>query len=181
MNNICVYGSSSNWIDQSYLDGAFELGAEIAKAGFGMVFGGGDTGVMGAAARGAHSAGGHVTGVLPRFMDVPGAPYNECDRMILTETMRERKKIMEDLSLAYVAAPGGIGTLEEFFEMLTLKQLGQHKKPIVLLNTGGYYDPLEEMLKTCVTGNFTEEAVLGMYAAAARPKEAVEHIIGSFR
>jgi uncharacterized protein (TIGR00730 family) len=176
MKHICVYGSSSAALEQIYFDEAFRLGALIAREGCGLVFGAGDIGVMGAAARGAHSQNGHVTGVLPHFMNVDGIPYRQCDEMILTQTMRERKRIMEEMSDAYIAAPGGIGTFEEFFEILTLKQLRQHTKAIVLLNTNNYYSHLQSMMEQCVAQRFAKPETLELYAIVDSAGEAVQYI-----
>lgn len=178
MTNICVYGSSSAALQQIYFDEAFLLGAELAKAGYGLVFGAGNMGLMGAVARGVHSEGGKVTGVIPSFMNVENIPYKACDETIVTETMRERKQIMEELSDGFVAAPGGIGTFEEFFEILTLKQLKRHKKPVVLLNTNHYYDHIQDMMELCVTEHFAKKQTLELYAIVDTPKQAVEYIQG---
>ena len=110
---ICVFGASSRDLAQVYYDEAFVLGAELARRGHKIVFGGGTSGLMGAAARGAQSEGGYLIGVAPRFFDEPGV-LHKCDEMIFTETMGERKKTMEDLADAFVVLPGGIGTFEEF-------------------------------------------------------------------
>lgn len=113
---------------------------------------------MGAAARGMSSVGGRgIIGVAPRFFDEPGILYEGCTEMIFTETMSERKKAMEDMSEAFVTLPGGIGTFEEFFEALTLKQLGRHAKAMAVLNTLGYYDSMESMLQKAVDERFFPE------------------------
>ena len=177
MSNICVYGASSATLDESYYEAAFRLGAEIAKAGYGLVFGAGNIGVMGAAARGAHSAGGHVTGVIPTFIEqVDGVPYKKCDKIYITETMRERKQKMEELSDAFIAAPGGMGTFEEFFEVLTLKQLKQHKKALVILNTNHYYDNLQKMMERSVAERFAKAESLELYYITDDPEQAVRYI-----
>ena len=128
--NICVYGAASQQIHTDFLQGAQQLGHCLAKAGFGLVFGGGNTGVMGACARGAAQVGGEILGIAPSFFNQEGVLFPHCTRLHLTDTMRQRKEQMETLSQGFVMAPGGIGTLEEFFEILTLKQLGRHQKPI---------------------------------------------------
>lgn len=176
MANICVYGSSSDAIDQVYLEDAYKMGQELAKAGYGLVFGAGNMGVMGASARGAHSVGGKVIGVLPHFMNLPGIPYSTCDELLLTDTMRERKQLMETLSEVFVAAPGGIGTFEEFFEMITLKQLGQHEKAIVLLNTNNYYTGLSQMIEHCVHAHFAKPPTLDLYYMASSVEAAMAYI-----
>ena len=119
---------------------------------------------MGAAARGAKSEGGRLIGVAPRFFDEPGILYEGCDEMIFTETMSERKKAMEDMSDAFVTLPGGIGTFEEFFEALTLKQLGRHAKAMAVLNTNGYYDAMETMLQRAVDEEFFTPDGKALYA-----------------
>ena len=115
--NICVYGASSGEIDKSYILAGEELGRRMAARGHGLVFGGGARGLMGAVARGMQAGGGEICGVAPSFFHVDGILFPDCSRMIYTETMRERKQIMEDMSDAFIAAPGGIGTFEEFFEL----------------------------------------------------------------
>jgi uncharacterized protein (TIGR00730 family) len=125
-----------------------QLGREMASRGHSLVFGAGAHGLMGAAARGVRDGGGYILGVVPRFFD--DADVEElcdfCDELIRTDTMRQRKQIMEDNCDAFIVAPGGIGTFEEYFEILTSKQLCRHNKPIVLYNINGYYDELEQVI-----------------------------------
>lgn len=144
---ICVYGASSNKIDERYIKVTEELGLKMAKRGHELIYGAGANGLMGAAARGMTEGGGKITGIVPSFFKVDGILYDKCDKMIYTETMRERKQIMEDSSDAFVMVPGGLGTFDEFFEILTLKQLARHSKPIAVLNTLGYYDKLFQFLE----------------------------------
>ena len=143
---ICVYGAASKDIAAEFSEAGHELGYRLAQKGHNLVFGGGDAGMMGAVARGAHDGGGHITSIAPRFFDVDGVLYPQCDNYIFTETMRQRKQKMEDMSDAFIVTPGGIGTLEEFFEIFTLRQLKRIDKPIAILNVDGFYDPLLEML-----------------------------------
>lgn len=145
--NICVYGAASKDIAAEFSEAGHELGYRLAKKGHRLIFGGGDTGMMGAVARGFHDGGGHITSIAPRFFDVDGILYQLCDNYIFTETMRQRKQKMEDMSDAFIVTPGGIGTFEEFFEIFTLRQLNRLNKPIAILNVDGYYDPLLEMLR----------------------------------
>lgn len=160
---ICLYGASSTTLAQSYLDAVYALGAEMAARGHSLVYGGGAQGVMGAAARGVRENGGEVLGVAPDFFNVDGILYDGCTQFIYTKTMRQRKQIMEERAEAFVLAPGGIGSFEEFFEILTLKQLGRHNKPIAVLNTNGYYEPMQEMMKHMVRQNFAKPACLEIY------------------
>ena len=161
---VCVFGASSRDLAQIYYDEAYAMGAALARRGHTIVFGGGTSGLMGAAARGAKSEGGRLIGVAPRFFDEPGILYEGCDEMIFTETMSERKKAMEDMSDAFVTLPGGIGTFEEFFEALTLKQLGRHAKAMAVLNTNGYYDAMETMLQRAVDEEFFTPDGKALYA-----------------
>ncbi len=152
--NICLYGASSNAIAKSYINPTEELGAKIAERGHTLIYGGGAAGLMGAAARGAYSQGGKIIGIVPSFLNVDGILFDNCDEMIFTETMRERKQLMEEKSDAFIVTPGGVGTFDEFFEILTLKQLGRHSKPIAVFNINGYFDSLVEQLKNAVHKQF---------------------------
>jgi uncharacterized protein (TIGR00730 family) len=173
---ICVFGASSSELERVYYEEAFELGAEIARRGHTMVFGGGTSGLMGAAARGAASENGKMTGVAPRFFDEPGIIFEGCTELIFTETMGERKKLMEDVSDAFVTLPGGIGTFEEFFEVLTLKQLGRHAKAMAMLDTNGYYSALDAMMRRSVAEKFTPTDGYGLYAPFRAPAAVIDYI-----
>lgn len=154
--NICVYGAASTKIDKSYISAVEELGYLMAKQGDNLVFGAGGNGLMGAAARGVKQGGGKITGVIPHFFrdEMIEEIYGECDDLIFTETMRERKAKMEELSDAFIVVPGGIGTFEEFFEILTLKQLGRHDKPIAIYNVNGFYDNIEKLMYDAMNEKF---------------------------
>jgi len=159
---ICIYGASSDEINKEYIDKTALLGEEMAKRGHSLVFGGGATGLMGAAARGMSAHGGEITGVAPKFFNVDGILYDKCTDFIYTENMRDRKFIMEETADSFIVAPGGIGTFEEFFEVLTLKQLGRHNKPIVLFNINGYYDSINSLLEMAVSQRFMKESCKGL-------------------
>lgn len=174
--NICVFGASSSEIAQEYICLAEELGEEMAKRGHSLVFGGGATGLMGAVSRGVRNAQGISIGVSPRFFDKPGILDKECTEFVWTETMRERKQIMEERSDAVIVLPGGIGTYEEFMEMLTLKQLGRVDKPIVLFNIRGYYDPMKLLLQHTAKEGFMGERCLRLCEFAETVKEAVSMV-----
>lgn len=152
--NICLYGASSDQINNAYISATEELGRKIGKKGYSLVYGGGAAGLMGAAARGVTEGGGNVIGVAPSFFQVDGVLYEKCTELIYTKTMRERKLTMENHADAFVVCPGGIGTFDEFFEMYTLKQLGQHKKPIAVFNINGYFNKIKEMLDFAVKEKF---------------------------
>ena len=173
--NITLYGSASDRIDRAYIDGVEALGRAIAKRGHTMVFGAGSTGLMGAAARGMHEAGGNIIGVTPHFMHTLEPVSTLCTELIATETMAERKTIMEEKADAFLVVPGGIGTYEELFETLTLKQLGRHNKPIAIWNLDGYFTPLLDLLKHTVAEGFLREASLGLYRECCSDDEIVSY------
>lgn len=174
--NICVFGASSKAIDGSYLQAVEELGEKMARRGHSLVFGGGASGLMGAAARGSTRGGGSILGVAPSFFNVDGILYEYCTDFIYTDTMRERKQIMEERSDAVVMTPGGIGTFEEFFEMLTLKQLGRNNKPIAVFNVNGYFDTMQEMLEVAVAQRFMSAAVLELYRVFRNPDALLDYL-----
>lgn len=151
---LCIYGAASNNIDKSYLTAAEELGKALATNGHTVVFGGGANGMMGAVARGAFSKGGEIIGIAPTFFDVDGILFEDCTTFIFTETMRERKKLMEENSDAFIVTPGGIGTFDEFFEIYSLRQLQRHSKKIIIFNINGYFNPLLKMLDSAIEQKF---------------------------
>ena len=146
---ICIFGAASAHIDDIYIKAVEELGEKLAKRGHSLVFGAGATGLMGAAARGFKCGGGFIHGVIPEFFCEENVEliYRECSKITYTKSMAERKTVMEDDAEAFIIAPGGVGTFEEFFEVLTLKQLGRHKKAMVIFNIDGYYDDLEKFMQ----------------------------------
>lgn len=154
---ICLYGASSNELDSIYTEKTKVLGIALAKRGHSLIYGGGARGLMGAAASGVVEGGGSVIGVAPTFFNVDGVLFEGCDELIYTETMRERKRIMEEKADAFIVVPGGLGTFDELFEIMTLKQLGQHKKPIAMYNINGYYNAFEKLLDAAVEGRFMTE------------------------
>lgn len=179
--NICIYGASSNELDPKYYEDAEKFGEILGSAGHTLVFGGGNGGLMGACARGVHKAGGSIIGIAPKFFDEPGILCGYCTEFIYTETMRERKHLMEDKADAFVILPGGIGTFEEFFETLTLKQLGRHSKPMVILNTLSYYDSMMTMLKTAADNGFMSKSCLDIFGIVKSPKEIMSLIESSVK
>ena len=175
---ICVYGAASDKIDAGFIREAEKLGAIMAERGHTLVFGGGDSGMMGGVARGVSNGGGKIIGVAPEFFNVDGILFEKCDKLIRTETMRERKQTMENEADAFIVTAGGIGTFEEFFEILTLKQLGRHEKAIVILNTNGYYDSMLTLLKDAADKNFLTQKCIELYFVSTSPEEAVEYLEG---
>ena len=152
--NICIYGASSNKIKKNYIYSVETLGKELTLRGHQLIFGGGASGLMGAVARGVYSQGGYIIGVAPSFFNVDGILFKYCSELILTETMRERKQIMEERADAFIMVPGGIGTFEEFFEIMTLKQLGRHNKPIAVFDMDGYYTDIFHQLNKAIEQDF---------------------------
>lgn len=173
--NICVYGASSTEIDKSYIVAGEQLGQEIASRGHSLVFGGGQNGMMGAVARGADSEVGRIIGIAPSFFNVDGVLY-DCTEFIYPDTMRERKQLLEDKSDAFVVTVGGIGTMDEFFEIFTLKQLGRHSKPIAILNTGGFYNKLLELIDYYISEKAMLESVKDLFFVSDNPEDILNYI-----
>jgi len=178
---LCVYCAASDEIDDIYFRQAAELGAEMASRGHRLVYGGGLRGLMGAVARSVQAGGGNVVGVIPERLDRVEVTYTDADEMIYTLTMRERKAIMEQRADAFIALPGGIGTLEELLEIITLKSLGYHNKPIVILDGHGYYEPLLQMLEQTISGGFARPTLREVYYVAESIADALDHIEASLR
>ncbi len=170
MISICVYCGSADRLRPEYLSAARRMGAAIAARGLELVFGGGKTGLMGAVADGALESGGRVTGVIPGYFNTPQLAHGGLTRMEVVETIHQRKARMVELSDAFIALPGGYGTLEEFFEVLTWAQIGLHRKPIGLLNALGYYDPLLEMIEHVRAEGFIYAEHTGLFSAAEQPE-----------
>ena len=171
-----IYGASGERLDARYFEAARRFGRLLGAHGHSLVFGGGAHGLMGACAEGAAEAGAEIVGIAPRFFDEPGVLFTRCTRFVWTGTMRERKAALEEESEAFVVLPGGIGTFEEFFETLTLKQLGLHGKPIALLNTLGYFDALRTLLEQAAEGGFMSRNCLRLCAFCATPEEALSYV-----
>ena len=163
MKNICVYASSSCLLDDIYLDTAFRLGGRIAQKGYGIVFGAGTDGLMGALARGAAEQGGALIGVIPEMMNVKEIIFEHCTQLHVTRTMRERKALMEEKADAFIALPGGFGTFEEILEIIAFKQLGCHQKPVAFFNVNGYYDALIAQFDEAVCQQFTAKEALSVF------------------
>ncbi len=173
---ICVFGASSALIDDTYFKEGEQLGELIATHGHSLVFGAGAEGVMGAVVRGVHKYGNEIIGVVPNFFNVDGIIFEDCTELIRTETMRERKFIMEEAADAFIVAPGGIGTFEEFFEVLTLKQLGRHEKAIVVLNTNSYYNHMLDFIDYTIKNKFMTETCSKLFYVAKDNEDAISYI-----
>lgn len=168
--NITLYGSASDNIDRAYIEGVEKLGYAMAKRGHTMVFGAGSMGLMGAAARGMHHAGGKIIGVTPHFMHTIEPVSDLCSELIAVETMAERKHIMEEKADAFIITPGGLGTLDEFFQILTLKILGRHDKPIVLYNVGGFWDSMLGVIGAMILKKFVSPEVANDFHICETPE-----------
>ncbi len=174
--NICVYGASSNIIDKVYIEATEDLGLKLAKRGHSLVFGAGAEGVMGASARGAEKACGKIIGIAPGFFNVDGMIFENCTELIRPETMRERKKMLEEMSDAFIMAPGGIGTFDEFFEIITLKQLSRHTKAIAIFNVNNYFDDLLAMMEKGIREEFIKEECRELYRVFDNADEMLDYI-----
>jgi len=174
--NICVFAASSSKIDKVYLDDASSLGELIASQGHNIIYGGGGIGLMGALADAAMKKGAKITGVIPSFMRDNGWGHDDIDEIIITEDMGSRKKKMFEMSDAVIALPGGIGTLEELAEAITMKQLGLFRGALVILNTGSFYDHFITFLESIIEKGFMRKVHKQIWTVAETPAEAMEAI-----
>ncbi len=158
----CIYGGASEKIDRKYKDPVEHLGKLLATMGFSLVYGAGATGCMGASARGIHEGGGHVMGITPYFIGTFEEIY-PCDHLVKVETMGERKTLMEKWADIFFIAPGGIGTMDEFFQVLTLRYLKRMDKPIYILNIDGFYDSLLAFMDDLVKKGAVGEGIYDLY------------------
>lgn len=177
---ICIFGAASAHIDKKYITAVERLGEMLAQRGHSLVFGCGASGLMGAAARGVKRCGGKIKGVVPEFFKNEGieALYSECDQTVYTKTMAERKTIMEDSCDAFIIVPGGVGTFEEMFEVITLKQLGRMDKAIVFYDIDGYYDVLEQFLAHAEQEKFITSHCRELYKFTTTAEDALDYIEG---
>lgn len=177
---ICIFGAASAHIDGTYIKKVEALGHTLAERGHSLVYGAGASGLMGAAARGFKAGGGSVHGVIPEFFrdDAVEPIFDNCDELTFTATMAERKQTMETIADAFITVPGGVGTFEEFFEVLTLKQLGRHNKAVALYNIDGYYDDLESFMRTAAERKFITFECSEIYSSFSDEKSVVDYIEG---
>lgn len=176
--SVCVYCSSSASVDPGYTDAARRLGTLLAEHGHTLVYGGASVGTMGEIARAAQAAGGRVVGVIPESMIEREIGYLDADELIITADLRERKATMDARADAFVALPGGFGTLEELLEVLTLRLLGLHNKPIILANIDGFYDPLLALFEELYTARFARPESRAAYAVAPTVDDVVALLDG---
>ena len=176
--NICVYGAASNLIDKSFIEASENLGYKMAQRGHALVYGAGAQGVMGGTARGVERGGGKIIGIAPSFFNVDGMIFENCTELVRTETMRSRKELMEKRSDAFIMAPGGIGTFDEFFEMLTLKQLSRHTKAMAIYNINGYFDDFINFIRHAMDENFIKKECEELYRVFDDIDEMLDYIEG---
>lgn len=174
--NICVFGASSRNLSQTYVDNAYQLGTIMAKRGWCCLNGAGSEGLMRAVSDGVLDAGGEAVGVIPQFMIDNGWHYDRLTSIIATPTMHDRKHTLAQMSQAVIALPGGCGTMEELLEAITWRQLNLAPKPIVLLNTLGYYDDLVAMLNHAIEHGFMKKSHYRLWRLAQNPTEAIDII-----
>ena len=175
---ICVYGAASSKIGKNFITTGEELGRKMVERGHELVFGGGANGMMGAVARGAHEKNGSILGIVPKFFEenVAEITFPNCTGLINPDTMRERKKLLDESSDAFIITPGGIGTFDEFFEILTLKQLGRHNKAIVVFNVDGYYDHLLKMMNVSIEQEFITDNCVDLFKVTTTIDETLDYI-----
>ena len=174
IQSVCIFGASSMTIGDTYRDPARALGRLLGENQIQLVFGGGQHGLMGAAAEGVHEAGGTVLGIIPNRLDLEHVSYTASDEWIVTEDLRDRKAIMDQRSDAYVVLPGGFGTLDELMESLSMKLLDFHRKPIILLNTDGFFDSLHHFFDHMIAEKFLNPDHLSLMQWANTPEEVIE-------
>ncbi len=178
VKNVCVFASSSNLLEASFYEDAAKLGELLGKHGMNIVYGGSRLGAMYACAASVQKYGGKIIGVMPqRLYDCGVGNPEDCSEFYLTEGMRERKAKMDELSDAVIALPGGFGTLEEISEMIVQKQLGYNSKPIVFLNTKGFYTNLIKFFLDIIECNFAKPDTQNLYYIANSPVDAVNYLV----
>lgn len=171
IKNICVYCGSSSRVDDKYKEAAVTLGSLIAKEGWGVVYGGGRVGLMGLVADATLQSGGVVTGIIPSHIKDREVQHEELTELIVVETMHVRKQMMVDKSQAFVILPGGLGTLDELFELLTWKQLGLHDKPIIIVNIDGYWSEMLSAVKYIASQKFMREEDMSMFVVVDKVED----------
>lgn len=170
---LCVFCGSSMGHEETYGQAARRLGALIAERGFALVFGGGSLGLMGQVARAARDGGAPVIGIIPEFLRHLEPPLKRAEELIITPDLYQRKDRMMKLASGFIILPGGLGTLDEFFEVVTSAQLEQHDKPIVVVNVGGFFDPLKVLVDHHVAAGFARSEIHDLFRFVATPDEAI--------
>ena len=174
--NICVFSSSSNAIPEIYFEEARKLGSLIGSNGWNLIYGGANVGLMHVCAEAARENGSRTTGIIPELIHAHRLSNPNDHEQIVTPNMRERKYLMRKRSDAFIALPGGFGTLEEILEVITLKQLNYHSKAVVFVNTNGYYNPLLQQFELSYLETFAKESYRSMYYVASNSDEAIAYL-----
>jgi uncharacterized protein (TIGR00730 family) len=174
--NICVYCGSADGTEPHFVKAAEELGTRIGAAGYGLVYGGGDNGLMGKVARATLAAGGRVVGVIPDFLKKRESMLHEAQELVVVPDMHTRKRMMFERADAFVALPGGVGTLEELVEQLTWVQLGRHTKPVVIADIGGFWRPLLSLFAHMRNSGFIRQEFELRYLVAERVEDVLPMI-----
>lgn len=172
-HTVCVYCGSSGAVREEYKTAAKEAGALLARRGANVVYGGGHVGLMGIVADAALAAGGHVTGIIPRHIEEREVSHTTLSELVVVDTMHVRKTMMVERSDSFLILPGGFGTMDEFFEIITWRQLKLHSKPVVLANVGGFWDPLVALMEHQVREGFARAGDLSFVTVAASVEQAV--------
>lgn len=176
MKNICIFCSSSNAIDRSYFEKAKEIATALSKNEYNLVYGGGQIGLMGTVAKTFIENKRLVTGIIPDKLNIDGVKFDDIDKVIITESMSERKNMMTSMSDAFLALPGGFGTLEELLEIITLKQLGYINKPIAIYNINNFFDDLTALFDKLFIQNFTKAQYKELYHISSDIKSILDYL-----
>ena len=179
-STICVFCGSSELVDEIFKATAFDLGLELDRRGIDLIYGGASIGLMGCVARGVHEEKGKVIGVLPEFFKTKDIAYSEADELIITRDMRERKAMMDQRSDAFIVLPGGMGTLEEAIEILSMRQLNLTDKPLIFINTQGFYEELISVFEKMIGLRFAKPNIIDMYKVASDPESALDYALSYF-
>ncbi len=175
--NVCVYCSSSNAVADVYFDTAERLGSLIGRNGHSLIYGGANVGLMEQVAKTVKENSGRIVGIIPQKIHDKQLSSSHPDELIVTKTMDERKALMRDMADAFIALPGGFGTLEEILEVITLKQLDYHRKPVVFINVNGFFDDLFTQFEKSYTECFAKENYRKLFASVLSPEEALKYIL----
>lgn len=177
MRSVTVYCSSSGALEPHFAHAARDLGATLAARGIALVYGGGAIGLMGECARAAKAGGGKVVGIITQKLKDHEQAWDGCDELAVVATMQERRRMLMDRGDGYIVMPGGLGTYEEFFEVLVARQLGDHVKPIAIVNHGRYYDPLVAMIEHGIAHRFVRPAIRGVLSVVDTGHDAIEALV----
>ncbi|MTI09035.1 LOG family protein [Curvivirga aplysinae] len=176
LKSVCVYCGASNNVSDVYKNAGQQLGQKLAEHKSRLIYGGGSVGIMGIVADAVMDSGGEVTGIIPKFLDDYEVGHQHLTELIITENMHERKNLMAEKAESFVVLPGGLGTLEEFFEMVTWKQLGLHDKPIVIFNVNGFWDALVTLIDHQISEKFAREENRSLFTVATTVDEIIEQL-----